>query len=250
MSLAGKKIVMPIPVLGFDPSEAAIPWQILTAAGATVICATPDGGDTVARADPLMVTGTGLWIFKFILRAEADGRAAYKAMEASGVLGRTVSYASLKVGDYDAALLPGGHCPDMRPYIDDKTRQKFVLDFTAGGKPIASVCHGVLLAARAGALKGRAVTSLPRWMEVSVHWSTWPLLGNYYRTYPGETVQGEVELAAAEFRRGPLSLAKDSATDDRSGFVVVDGNVITARWPGDAHRLGNELVRQIRDASA
>ena len=53
-----RKIIIPIPNRDFDPSEVALPWQILRAAGHIVEFATPDGGP--ASADPLMLSGEGL----------------------------------------------------------------------------------------------------------------------------------------------------------------------------------------------
>jgi hypothetical protein len=52
------RILLPIPQHDFDPSEVAVSWQILRAAGHEVVFATPDGsrGD----ADPLMLSGVGL----------------------------------------------------------------------------------------------------------------------------------------------------------------------------------------------
>jgi protease I len=37
------RVLMPLPARDFDPTEAAVPWAMLTAAGHNVIFATPDG---------------------------------------------------------------------------------------------------------------------------------------------------------------------------------------------------------------
>ena len=44
-------VLMPLPHADFDPSEAAVSWKILRAAGHDVMFATPDG--CVAAADPV-----------------------------------------------------------------------------------------------------------------------------------------------------------------------------------------------------
>ena len=40
-----------------------------------------------------------------------------------------------------------------------------------------------------------------------------------------------------DFIAGPISLGRDSADRPDKGFAVVDGNYISARWPGDAYRF-------------
>ena len=71
--------------------------------------------------------------------------------------------------------------------------------------------------------------------------------GRYYRTYPAY-VEDEVKAAlgdpARHFERGPISLAKrDTASDASAGFVVVDGNYVSARWPGDAYSFARAFER-------
>ena len=78
---------MPLPAADFDPTEVAVSWQVLAAAGHDVVFATPSGQR--GRADDLMVTGQGLdpWgavpglrrltVVGRVLRADADARAAY-----------------------------------------------------------------------------------------------------------------------------------------------------------------------------
>lgn len=48
-------VLIPIPKTDFDPTEAAVPWKILRAAGHSTVFATPDG--TPAQAHKLMLTG-------------------------------------------------------------------------------------------------------------------------------------------------------------------------------------------------
>ena len=53
-----KKILIPLPSYGFDPTEVAIPWKVLNEAGFDIVFATPDGHE--ARADRLMLCGERL----------------------------------------------------------------------------------------------------------------------------------------------------------------------------------------------
>jgi putative intracellular protease/amidase len=63
-----KNVLILIPETDFDPTEVAVPWKILTAAGHQVVFATPEGWP--GSADPRMITGEGLGIFKSMLIAD------------------------------------------------------------------------------------------------------------------------------------------------------------------------------------
>ena len=86
---------------------------------------------------------------------------------------------------------------------------------------------------------------------------------HYYRTYrdpPGQlagfmSVQQEVTRALAsaadfidvppddpEFKRRTSGTVRDSEGDRRAGFVVRDGNYVSARWPGDAHAFAHAFA--------
>ena len=72
-------------------------------------------------------------------------------------------------------------------------------------------------------------------------------LGDYYWTYP-TTVEDEVRSALArpeDFIKGPLPVRRDSAARLGVGFTVRDGEYLSARWPGDAHRFAAEFAAMI-----
>jgi putative intracellular protease/amidase len=52
------RVLILLPARDFDPSEAAVSWQVLVNAGHVVAFATPDGRPAVA--DDMMLTGQGL----------------------------------------------------------------------------------------------------------------------------------------------------------------------------------------------
>ena len=91
------KVLIPLPSEGFDPTEVAVPWKILTSRGHEVVFASPDG--SIATADPIMVTGRGLGPLKFLLRADANGRAAYQDLIASNALNNTLTYEQAAAGN-------------------------------------------------------------------------------------------------------------------------------------------------------
>jgi protease I len=62
----------------------------------------------------------------------------------------------VKVGDFDALLIPGGYSPDQLR-VDENVVQ-FVKEFVESGKPVCSICHAPQLLITAQVLKGRKIT--------------------------------------------------------------------------------------------
>jgi putative intracellular protease/amidase len=283
-------VIMPLPERDFDPTEAAVTWKILHDAGYQVEFATPHG--TAACADTMMLSGEGLdpwgWIpvlknvrlIGLVLRANSLGRAAYDAMLLSPNFQNPVAYQDLLPKNYSAMILPGGHAGGIRPYLEDTVLQSFVAIFfdskdeRGNSKPVAAICHGVVLAARSiskatgkSVLYGKKTTALT-WRQERAAWSLTRFFArywdpNYYRTYSekmGEetgyrSVEMEVTRALARpedfvdvpksspnYFRKTANMARDSIDDDTPAWVVRDGNYLSARWPGDAHTLARCLV--------
>src|SRR5271170_1523177 len=249
-----RQVLIVLPQRDFDPSEVAVTWKTLAARGHRVAFATPDGQP--ASADPLMLSGEGLDLWGrfpglrkikclgLMLRANADARHAH------------------------GLVLPGGHwARGMRRYLEDPSLQRFVGDFFDSGKPVAAICHGVVLAARSTSAKtgksvlfGRKTTALT-WKLENAAWTAMKTFGrvwdpDYYRTYleadsePSgyRGVQAEVTRAlastedfkdvpdsAADHFRKASGLFRDSGGDARPAWVVRDGRYVSARWPGDVH---------------
>jgi putative intracellular protease/amidase len=282
------KVLVPLPRRDFDPSEVAISWSVLRRLGHGVTFATPDG--TGACADDLMLTGQGLDVWGFIpglrhlvgigrlMRANADARSAYAAMEQDRAFTAPLSWRQIRREDFDGLLLPGGHrARGMREYLESEVLQKLVSDFFAAGLPVGAVCHGVLLAARSRAahdrsvLYGRRTTALTWAFErkaamvgrIVRFWDP-----TYYRTYadgPGQpagfmSVQQEVTRALAhpadfldvpvdalDYRSKASGMVRDTFDDDRPAFVVRDGNYVSARWPGDVHSFAKTFAAMLSE---
>ena len=241
-------ILVPIPCTDFDPTEVAVPWRVLTEAGFAVRFATPDG--TPGTADPRMVTGNGLGPLKLILRADARGRDAYARLLDDPHFNEPLTYEQMNAADFDGLHLPGGHAAGMKEYLESVDVHRLIAEFFARDRPVGAICHGVVAACRSrtgdglSVLHGRRTTALPEVMELSAWRLTRHWLGDYYRTYP-MTVQAEVTASLAspgDFLAGPHSLLRDAPQRLDRGFVVRDGNYISARWPGDAHRYTSELL--------
>jgi putative intracellular protease/amidase len=230
-------IVMLLPEGDFDPTESSLPWDALMSAGHEVSFATPSGAP--AAADERL-TNTGFGPLNPILMTRKDALATYKRMEQDRRFIKPLRYDD--VGDVELLIVPGGHAPRMKSMLESEVAQKLVAAQFARNAPVAAVCHGVLLLARAGVLRGRKTTALTRTMELSAWAMTKPFLGDYYRTYP-KTVQEEVEEALAskdDFLAGPIVPRRDTA--EHPGFVVRDGAYVSARWPGDCYAFARACV--------
>jgi putative intracellular protease/amidase len=285
MTASHSRVLILLPQRDFDPSEVAIAWKILKEEGHRVLFATPQG--QAASADPLMLSGEGLDLWSnipalrkikclgLVLRANAEARRAYAEMQKDVEFQRPLTYAALRVGDYDGLVLPGGHwARGMRQFLEDSVLQRFVGDFFDADKPVAAICHGVVLAARSksartgrSVLYGRKTTALT-WKLEKAAWSTMKYFGrvwnpDYYRTYTElgsepsgfRSVQAEVTRAlespahfcdvpddAAHRFRKTAGLFRDTVGDTRPAFVVRDGQYVSARWPGDVHTFARTFA--------
>ena len=188
-------ILIPIPDADFDPTETGIPWRTLRKRGYRIVFATPDGN--MGHADQRMVTGEGLGIFGPLMRADGNGRSAYKEMTECEEFRRPMPYSGIDLDQFDGLILPGGHAQGMREYLESNQLQSIVAEFFARNRPVGAICHGVLLAARSrrndgkSVLYGKRTTALTKFMEL-IGWTLTSLyLNNYFRTYP-ITVEDEV----------------------------------------------------------
>jgi putative intracellular protease/amidase len=243
------RVLIPLPDRDFDPTEAAVPWKMLREAGHDVVFATERGA--VAACDPLLVRG----VMFGELGAKPEPKGFYADMVASKELRTPITWQAIDPGAYDALVLPGGHAQGMKQYLASELLQEKVATFAASGKPLAAICHGVLVLARAkdprtgkSVLHGRRTTCLPKYMERVAYYLTAWKLGRYYRTYDAY-VEDEVKTALddpSHFERGPFTLMKHGvAESDAGAFVVEDGSYVSARWPGDAYLFGKKILERL-----
>jgi putative intracellular protease/amidase len=251
--MSKKKILIPLPDYGFDPTEAAIPWKILSEKGFELVFCTPDG--VQAYGDRLMLKGERLGIWKPVLRARKDAVAAYGEMEASEAFIHPRAYEEVQEAGFDALLLPGGHDKAIKPYLESGVLQQLVADFFSADKPVGAICHGVVLAARSidpatgkSVLYNYQTTALLKTQETLAYKLTRLWLKDYYLTYPEITVEDEVTSALCNsdnFLRGPNPTLRDDPDHLDRGFTVRDKNYLSARWPGDAYSLAIEFAAML-----
>ena len=241
-----------------------MPWRVLTDAGHVCVFATPDAKP--AQADQRMLRGSDLGLLGPMLRAQSNAVADHDRMAQSTGYCTPLAWSDIAAGVdadiFDAVLLPGGHAPGMREYLESTLLQSAVAAFFQRDLPVAAICHGTVLAARSrvtsgenagrSVLYGRRTTGLTRQLEMLAWRLTRHRLGDYYRTYP-QTVQDEVAAALRsplDFLVGTPALLRDSDRLQRVGFTVRDGRYLSARWPGDAHRFAHELVAMLAEPLA
>ena len=230
------KILFPLPDRDFDVTEVAVPWKLLVEAGHEVVFATETGA--TPACDPLLISGV---VFG-LLGAREEPIAFYRELERAPAFVSPLAWSACDAKAFDALFLAGGHAQGMKQYLGSERVQELTRAFFAANKPVAAICHGVLVAARAGVLKDRRTTCLPKYMERSAYLATFWRRGRYYRTYPAY-VEDEVRASGPVFERGPRELSKRGTRDDDShAFVVEDGKYVSARWPGDAYLIAKKLV--------
>ncbi len=235
-----KRVIIPLPDRDFDTTEVSIPWKHFVEAGLDVTFSTETG--KMGQTDPRLLTGV---IFGQ-LGAKPDAIAAYRELEKVEAFRHPVPYESIDTQEYDLLLLPGGHARGMRQYLESKVVQDKALEFFKQNKVVGAICHGVLVLARTidpetrrSVLYGRRLTALTKRLERAGYYLTSWRLGDYYRTYP-EYVEDEtvkVLKQRSDFMHGGSM---------RKPFVVEDGNLITARYPEDAHLFAQTLVDRLK----
>ena len=113
--------------------------------------------------------------------------------------------------DYDLLLIPGGS-PQGAPSVVRKNVKAQVIakSFFNYNKLVASICHGPWLLASSGVIKGRHLTS-----------------------YWHDGVPEDIKKAGGIY-------------EDKE--VVVDGNLVTSRYPGDLPAFMRETIRMVNRA--
>jgi protease I len=115
---------------GFEPSELRVPRDELSAMGATVHLATPDG-------QPIRP-----W--------EPEGWGTAEPAD--------LRIADARVSDYHGLVIPGGQInPDT--LRTKREAVELVKAFAGEGRVVAAICHGPWLLAEAGLCAGREMTS-------------------------------------------------------------------------------------------
>ena len=206
---------------GYWAEEFAQPYKAITEAGHEVVVATPNG-----------VTPT---VDMMSLRpAMAGGEEGALELEAvirsAEVMRRPIKLSDVRLQDYDAVYLPGGHGP-MQDLSVDADAGRILTGQLASGKPLAIVCHApaAMLATRIhgeSPFKGYRVTGFTNEEEEAV--------GLADRTQ--WLLEDELkEKVGVEYSRGEMW----------KPYVVEDRNLITGQNPHSAEVLAERLLKTL-----
>ncbi len=251
-----KRILIPIPSYGCDPSEIAIPWKLLSEKGFELCFITPDGkkGET----DTIMLTGEKLGLLKSILAARMDAVLAFGELESSIEFSQPKRYDAVDENEFDAILLPGGHDKPVKEYLESEVLQKLISEFFQANKPVAAICHGVVLVARSknketckSVIYNYKTTALLKSQEMLGYNLTRLWMKDYYLTYPEISVEDEVKSVLADenaFISGPTPILRDDFKHMSRGFFVRDRNYLSARWPGDLYNFTSEFIKMMEES--
>ena len=209
---------------GFWLEEFAAPYYALTDAGATVVLASPAGGQP--PLDPKSDDAD----------AQTDDTRRFKAdPEAQKALAHTVKLAEVKAEDFDAVFYPGGHGP-LWDLAEDAKSIALIEAMIAAGKPVAAVCHapGVLRHVKGPngepLVKGKAVTGFTDTEEAAVGLTdVVPFL-----------VEAELKALGGVYAKA----------GDWAPFVQTDGLLITGQNPASSRPAADALLMALKTKKA
>ncbi|MGX1547934.1 type 1 glutamine amidotransferase domain-containing protein [Streptomyces adustus] len=207
---------------GYWAEEFAMPYKAITEAGHEVVVATPGG--VVPNVDMMSLRPAMAGGEEGALELETIIRSAE-------VMRRPLKLSDIRLEDYDAVYLPGGHGP-MSDLAYDADAGRLLTAQLASGRPLAIVCHApaALLATRIhgkSPFKGYRVTGFTNDEEEAVGLA------------PKAPWLLEDELKDAigvEYSRGPMW----------EPYMVEDRNLITGQNPHSAAILADRLLELLK----
>jgi putative intracellular protease/amidase len=207
---------------GYWAEEFAMPYKAVTEAGHEVVVATPGG--VVPNVDMMSLRPSMAGGIEGALELEAIIRSA-EAMR------RPLKLSDVRLEDYDAVYLPGGHGP-MSDLAYDADVGRLLTAQLASGKPLAIVCHApaALLATRihgVSPFKGYRVTGFTNEEEEAVGLAP---------KAPWLLEDELKEKVGVNYSRGPKW----------EPYMVEDRNLITGQNPHSAAVLANRLLELLK----
>ncbi len=173
----------------------------------------PKGKAVVLTADKFEDMEVFFPVFRLLEEGWQVDIAAPSMKEINGENGYSLkpdkTIAEVNPDEYDLLIIPGGQ-PDGAPTTVRKIKkaQEIAKSFFAKNKPVASICHGPYTLVSADLVKGRHLTSF--WHD---------------------GVPEEIKGAGGTW-------------EDKE--VVVDGNLVTSRWPMDMPAFMREVMKMVK----
>ncbi|QEH38033.1 Molecular chaperone Hsp31 and glyoxalase 3 [Aquisphaera giovannonii] len=203
-------------------------WDVAEEAGFQMDIASPAGGYVPIDPESLMLQEAG--------HAVGLGGEVHEHYEDRAFMDRltdTRPVADVHAADYDAIYLTGGHgvCFD---FPRSEPLAKLTADFWEAGKVVSAVCHGPagLLEVKRGGehlIAGKALTGFS-WTEEG--------LAKRDKAVP-YSLEDELKKRGARYSKSTIPF---------KGYVVEDGLLITGQNPASAARVGEAVVRRLKEA--
>lgn len=199
--------------------EFTDPYYEFIDKGYDVTLASPKGGEP--PIDPLS---------KMTQNITASNRRFNDDDVAKGKFRNTLKLEQVNTNDYDGVFFPGGHGP-IWDLASNETSGRIILDFLAGNKPVAAVCHGpaALIKVeelRPGFLKGKRVTGFTNTEETMA--------------FRSDNVPYKLETRLKE-----LGADFHSALVPYTSHIEKDGLLITGQNPLSAGPTARELIKTL-----
>ncbi|GAA2591709.1 type 1 glutamine amidotransferase domain-containing protein [Streptomyces tubercidicus] len=207
---------------GYWAEEFANPYKILTDAGHEVVVATPNG--VIPTVDMMSLRPELVGGNDSALELEAVIRSAE-------VMRRPLRLSDVRLEDYDAVYLPGGHGP-MSDLAWDADAGRLLTRQLTSGSPLFIVCHApaAMLATRIhgeSPFKGFNVTCFTNEEEEGVGLAS---------RAPWLLETDVQEKVGVNFSRGPTW----------EPYMVEDRNLVTGQNPASAAVLGNRMLEILK----
>lgn len=257
LGLWKKMIVITLPECGFDPTESTIPWHYLTQHGIKVYFATPNQKPSIADE---RMTSIGLSWLSPMLMTRKNVLKLYNQMINTNEFKHPLSYDAIDCEKLTGMVFPGGHGEGIKSMLESPILQEKIVSCFKLNKLIAAFCTGVLAVARSvdpetgkSVLYHKKTTAVTKFMEMSGWYLTRSFWGNYFKIYD-TSAQLEIEnllASPAQFLTGGARLLPSQYSKHfiQGQFTVRDGNYLSGRWPGDAHKFSLELVQLAKSFS-
>jgi putative intracellular protease/amidase len=205
---------------GFWIEEFAAPYYAFQEAGASVVLASPKGGqppiDPKSDEPSSQTPAT--------IRFKADG-------DLQTLLAHAKKITEVSSDDFDAIFYPGGHGP-LWDLTTDKDSIKLIEDFWKSKKPVAAVCHApsallnVMDEKGEPLVKGKKVTGFTNTEEEGVKLTDIvPFL-----------LEDELKNKGGIY----------SKKGDWESYVVKDGLLITGQNPASSEEAAQELIKLLK----
>ncbi|MBG7696709.1 type 1 glutamine amidotransferase domain-containing protein [Streptomyces sp. MC1] len=207
---------------GYWAEEFAMPYKAITEAGHEVVVATPGG----------VTPNVDMMSLRPSMAGGEDGALELEAIIRSAEeLRRPLKLSDVRLEDYDAVYLPGGHGP-MSDLAYDADAGRLLTAQLASGRPLAIVCHApaALLSTRIrgeSPFKGYRVTGFTNDEEEAVGLASRALW----------LLEDELkDKVGVEYSRGPMW----------EPYMVEDRNLITGQNPHSAAILADRLLEILK----